>query len=116
MAVYRATLPSMKARIIYTSGLIFLYGRDNGALIAKNGKSITIHGRKARIGTDVWGVWSPELAAEARSINDASKAIDARKRALNARLRATQPDALAAAALAPLDTPPVYAKVENLKV
>ncbi len=97
----------MKAHLICHGGLFVApYSRDPEALIAQGGKTITVHGYKRRVGTEVWGVWSEELVTEARSINEAAKALQARKKALDARLLATQPAALAAAKAAPVDPKP----------
>ncbi len=95
----------MKADLIYRCGL-FGYGRDQAALLSQNAKWVTIHGRRERIDTSVWGAAEQDLAAEAAAINAAQKALDTRRKALDARLLITQPALLAAAKAAPKDPPP----------
>lgn len=104
----------MKAPIIYRT--MSRYSLDTEALIAQNGKTITIHGRKSRIGTDLWGRASKELLTEARSINEAENQLALRRRALDARLKETQKEVLAAAKAAPKDEPVVHTPIRDISL
>lgn len=96
----------MKADIIYTHGLNHAYVRAREAEIARSGKTIFFYDKTdgSKVSTYVWGcahLAGAEARAEAGAINTAQKALDIRRRQLNARLIATQATLIAAAKLAP---------------
>lgn len=91
----------MKARLIYVLDWSSPY-RCEDIEVAKSGKWLDMEGWKPRIGSITWGAASAELVAEAKAINALQDAISARRKTLNARLRATQAAVLKAAAKAPM--------------
>jgi len=97
----------MQAVILYSLGNSHPY-IVRRAEIAQSGKTIDLGHFRPRVWSFVWGQADETLVAEADSINLALEALDMRRRALNATLKATQPALLAAAAKAP-PTPKVVA-------
>ncbi len=93
----------MKAKILYNLGFNHnFYVQD--AEIARSGKWIDLGTWKPRINSFDWGNPTPEMLAEAKAIDDELKKLSVRRRALINKLKATQPELLAAASKVP-ETP-----------
>lgn len=70
--------------------------------IARSGKWIDLGDYKPKVTSIVWGLADQAMLIEAKTINMEMKALRARRYALNAKLKATQPALLAQAAKVPM--------------
>lgn len=95
----------MKTRVIYSTGYGHTYSVTE-AIIPQSGKWIDVGNWKPRIASIVWGAVSKELLTEAAEINRLQSEVDAKRRVLNEKLRATQAAMLAQAKVAPKDPEP----------